>query len=103
MTEAAPESSAPAGTDYQTTIHLNAPPEVVFAALTTLDGLAAWWVPVSGSGEAGGDLRFRMSAADPLLVHVDEATPPGTVRWTVTECKFMREDRKSTRLNSSHV
>jgi hypothetical protein len=25
----------------------------------------------------------------PLLIHVDEASRPTTVRWTVTECTFM--------------
>ena len=27
----------------------------------------------------------------PLVVHVDEATRPTTVRWTVTQCTFMED------------
>ena len=51
----------------------------------------------------------------PLLVHVDEATRPTTVRWTVTECTFMEDwvgtqptftitpiDRGSCELNFEH-
>ena len=41
---------------------------------------------------AGGELRFPMVADQPpLLIHVDEATRPTTVRWTVTECTFMED------------
>ena len=79
-------------TDYRTTVRTNAPAEVVFDALTTTDALAAWWSPVTGSGLAGGELRFPMVADQPpLRIRVDEATRPLTVRWTVTECTFMRD------------
>ena len=75
--------------DYQTTIRLNASPEALFEALTTVTGLAAWWNPATGSGEAGGELRFIMNAPEPLVIHVDEATRPMSVRWSVTECPFL--------------
>ena len=79
-------------TDYGTTIRINAPAETVFEAITTPEALAAWWSPVTGSGLAGGDLRFPMVAGQPpLLIHVDEATRPTTVRWTVVECTFMED------------
>src|SRR5260370_27231710 len=79
----------PATTDYQTTIRVNASPDVLFDALTTVTGLAAWWNPATGSGEAGGELRFIMNAPEPLVIHVDETTPPTSVRWTVTNCPFL--------------
>src|SRR5215470_12898824 len=44
-----------ANTDYETTIHVTAPPDAVFDALTTTSGLAAWWNPATGSGERGGE------------------------------------------------
>ena len=80
-----------ATTDYQTTIRVNASPDALFAMLTTTTGLAAWWNPATGSGEAGGELRFIMNAPEPLVIHVDEATRPTSVRWTVTECPFLRD------------
>jgi len=75
-------------TDYQKTLRVQAAPEVLFDALTTAAGLTAWWTPAVGSGDTGGELRFFMSAPDPLLVRVDEATRPTSVQWTVTECSF---------------
>jgi uncharacterized protein YndB with AHSA1/START domain len=75
-------------TDYQKTIRVQAPAEALFDALTTASGLSAWWTEATGSGDTDGELSFFMSAPDPLLIHVDEATRPTSVRWTVTECSF---------------
>jgi uncharacterized protein YndB with AHSA1/START domain len=86
MTSTEPQS---APTDYETTIRVDTSPDAVFDALTTTAGLAAWWNPATGSGEAGGDLRFVMNAPEPLVIHVDEATRPTSVRWTVTDCPFL--------------
>ncbi len=77
-------------TDYCTTVRVNAPADVVFDAVTTAEALTAWWSPVTGSGLAGGELRFPMVADQPpLLIRVEEATRPSKVRWTVVECTFM--------------
>ena len=82
----------PTSADYRTTVRVAAPADVMFDAITTTEALAAWWSPVTGSGAAGGELRFPMVADHPpLLVRVDEATRPTTVRWTVTECTFMED------------
>jgi uncharacterized protein YndB with AHSA1/START domain len=75
-------------TDYQKTIRMEATPDAVFDALTTADGLTAWWTGAAGSGETGGRLEFSMSTPDPLVVHVDGALRPTSVQWTVTECRF---------------
>ncbi len=81
-----------ATTNYRTTIHINATAETVFDAITTPEALAAWWSPVTGSGLTGGDLRFPMGAEEPPLhIHVDLASRPTTVRWTVVECTFMQD------------
>ena len=68
---------------------MNASPDALFDTLTTVTGLAAWWNPATGSGETGGELRFVMNAPEPLVIHVDEATRPTSVRWTVTDCPFL--------------
>ena len=39
--------------DYQSRVTLTASPDVVFEALTTTEGLAAWWTPVTGDGLTG--------------------------------------------------
>ena len=79
-------------TDYRTTIRVSAPADAAFDAVTTIEGLTAWWSPVTGSGLTDGELRFPMVAEQPpLLVRVDEATRPTTVRWTVVECTFMED------------
>lgn len=84
------ETPVTTSTDYRTIVRINAPAEVVFDAITTTEALTAWWSPVTGSGLTGGELRFPMVADHPpLLVRVDEATRPTTVRWTVAECTFM--------------
>ena len=56
-------SSLATTTDYRTTVRVNAPADVVFDAVTTVEALAAWWSPVTGSGLTGGELRFPMVAA----------------------------------------
>jgi uncharacterized protein YndB with AHSA1/START domain len=87
MTSAEQHSASPA--DYQTTIRVKSSPDAIFDALTTITGLAAWWNPATGSGETGGELRFIMTAPEPLVIHVDEATRPTSVRWTVADCPFL--------------
>jgi uncharacterized protein YndB with AHSA1/START domain len=78
-------------TDYQTTARVEASPDAVFDALTTTAGLGAWWNPATGTGETGGELRFIMNAPEPLVIRVDEATRPVSVRWTVTSCPFLSD------------
>jgi uncharacterized protein YndB with AHSA1/START domain len=75
--------------DYRKTVRVQASPGALFDALTSVSGLAAWWAPVTGSGAAGGELRFLMIPSEPLVIHVDEAARPSSVRWTVIECGFL--------------
>jgi uncharacterized protein YndB with AHSA1/START domain len=84
-------------TDYETTIQVKASPGALFDAITSATALAAWWAPVEGSGDAGGELRFFMNAPEPLIIQVDDATRPAAVRWSVTECSFLT-DWEGTRL-----
>jgi uncharacterized protein YndB with AHSA1/START domain len=76
------------GHDYEKTIRVHASPDAVFDAITTASGLTGWWTAASGSGDTGGELEFTMSAPTPLRVHVDDATRPTSVRWSVTQCDF---------------
>ena len=76
--------------DYQKTMRVDASPGVLFDALTTLSGLAGWWTPVTGSGDRGNELTFVFDAG-PCVMHVDEATRPTSVQWTVTECGFLAD------------
>ncbi len=79
-------------TDYRKVVRFRAAADVVFNAVTMTESLTSWWSPVTGSGLTGGELRFPMVADQPpLLVRVDEATRPTTVRWTVTECTFIQD------------
>ncbi|MFC0438695.1 SRPBCC domain-containing protein [Kutzneria buriramensis] len=78
-------------TDYQKTITVQAGPDVVFDALTTTDGLTAWWTTATGSGEAGGELAFSFNQPQPCVMRVDRADRPTSVRWTVTDCPFLTD------------
>ena len=75
--------------DYQKTIRVQAAPDALFDALTSLSGLAAWWTGVTGSGDAGGELRFVFDHPEPCVMRVDQASRPTSVRWTVTDCGFL--------------
>ena len=77
--------------DYQKTMRVNAPADALFDAITNTSGLAAWWTGVTGSTEAGGELRFFFDPPEPCVMHVDQATRPTTVQWTVTSCDFLRD------------
>ena len=77
-------------TDYQKTIRLQASASEVFDALTTITSLSSWWTRATGSGGAGGELRFFFgSATDVCVMRVDRADRAALVEWTVTECAFL--------------
>lgn len=82
-------ASANTAADYQKTIRVNARPGALFDALTTGSGLTAWWTPTTGSGDTGGELKFFFDPPEPCVMHVDRATRPNFVQWTVTECGFL--------------
>ena len=82
-------SATQADTDYRNTFRVQAPPGALFDALTEVPALAAWWTAVTGSGETGGELRFSFDPPEPCVMHVDQATRPSLVQWTVTDCGFL--------------
>lgn len=89
QTEETSTPLAPESGDYQNTVLVHAGPDAVFDALTSVSGLSAWWSPVSGSGEAGGELSFVMNAPEPCVMRVDVAVRPALVAWTCISCDFL--------------
>ena len=78
------DPSGPAGADYSRTVTVQAQPGSVYAAIASIEGLRAWWTP--SVTRLGRDLRFAFEGIDESIVmRVDEATSPTTVRWTCTE------------------
>ncbi len=56
-------------------------PEKVYDALTTVDGLSAWWTDdTRGSGEVGGVLEFRFPPVGGFDMEVVEVQPARTRR-----------------------
>ncbi|TNC19386.1 SRPBCC family protein [Amycolatopsis alkalitolerans] len=76
--------------DYERVIRVAADCTAVHAALTTTDGLSAWWTTCTGSGQSEGELKFWFDGPQPCVMHVEEATP-SAVRWVVTDCDFLRD------------
>jgi uncharacterized protein YndB with AHSA1/START domain len=61
-------------------------PDEVYAALTTVEGLAAWWTDETrGSSEVGGVLEFRFPPVGGFDMEVLELVPNERVRWRVTD------------------
>ncbi|HEU5355542.1 MAG TPA: SRPBCC domain-containing protein [Actinocrinis sp.] len=60
-------------------------PDEAYAALTTVDGLAAWWTQdTAGDGEPGGVLQFRFPVGG-FDMKVLEARPGELVLWQVVD------------------
>jgi uncharacterized protein YndB with AHSA1/START domain len=67
-------------------IGVTASPEEVYAALTTVDGLAGWWTQeTDGDGDVGGVLRFRFGSAGGADMKVLDAQPGKLVLWQVVD------------------
>lgn len=73
--------------DYTADLTLDASPDTVFDALTTTEGLTAWWTPTTGNGLAGGELTFHFSPDAQAVMRVDSAERGVGVRWTNIACQ----------------
>jgi uncharacterized protein YndB with AHSA1/START domain len=61
-------------------------PEKVYDALTTRDGLAAWWTTdTTGDGVVGETIRFRFGDAGGFDMKVLDQRPNERVEWEVTD------------------
>ena len=76
--------------NYEARIITARSPDVVFEALTTLDGLSAWWTTATGDPTAGGEIVFGFGPDAHAAMRVDSAERGVGVRWTTTAC--MLED-----------
>jgi uncharacterized protein YndB with AHSA1/START domain len=72
--------------DYRSTIGLAAPAGRVIDALTTVDGLAAWWTAVEGDEQVGGELRFIFGPSAVAVMRVDSVDASTGVHWTCLGC-----------------
>jgi uncharacterized protein YndB with AHSA1/START domain len=60
-------------------------PKQVYEAITTLDGLSAWWAhQTGGDPELGGVIAFRFTAGG-FDMKVTELDPDRLVRWEVVD------------------
>jgi uncharacterized protein YndB with AHSA1/START domain len=72
-------------------VGIKAPASKVYAALTTIDGLAAWWTrDTTGQSKPGGHIAFRFhtAAGDEIGgfgMDVLELAPQQAVRWRVKD------------------
>ena len=70
-------------------VGIKAPASKVYAALSTIDGLAGWWTEkTTGSSKPGGNIAFRFDTptGDEIggfEMDVLELTPDQKVRWRV--------------------
>lgn len=70
-------------------VGIKAPASKVYAALSTIDGLAGWWTrATTGSAKVGGTIAFRFhtEAGDEIggfEMDVIETVPDQKVRWRV--------------------
>jgi uncharacterized protein YndB with AHSA1/START domain len=83
---------------FHNEVVIAAPPEKVFDALTTLEGLAGWWTPVvAGSATPGGEVTFGFGDQR-IVMRVDVVVPAQQVSWTcLGHSKFSEWD--GTRLS----
>ncbi len=66
-------------------VGITSPPEDVYTALTTVDGLAGWWTEdTEGDSTVGGVIRFRFLPGG-FDMKVMEASPGELVLWEVVD------------------
>lgn len=66
-------------------IGVTAPPDDVYAALATVDGLSGWWTEdTAGDSSVGGVIRFRFDPGG-FDMKVVEAEPGKLVLWKVVD------------------
>ena len=67
-------------------VGVEATPERVFEALTTIDGLAGWWTTdTHGDGDVGGVLQFRFGEKGGFDMNVRELDHGKHVLWEVVD------------------
>jgi uncharacterized protein YndB with AHSA1/START domain len=62
-------------------VEIQATPGSIFDAITTLEGLRGWWMTRVEGRPLDGEVRFELDGQH-IIMHVDEASQRGTVKWT---------------------
>lgn len=71
--------------DIQHYIEIAGPPERVFDAVATAEGVRNWWTPhVDGDDQVGGALRFTFDSGGHADAIVREREPHRRIRWELT-------------------
>jgi uncharacterized protein YndB with AHSA1/START domain len=60
-------------------------PDDVYRALTTCEGLSAWWSHTQGESKVGGVLKFRFGERGGFDMKVLALDPPSHVLWQVID------------------
>ncbi|MES2039572.1 MAG: SRPBCC domain-containing protein [Pseudomonadota bacterium] len=77
--------------NYQQSLSIKASPAAVYAALTTIDGLRAWWTQDCEGGTAIGDtLKFCFSVCYKDM-RIEKLEPDNEVRWLCTRAHIVAE------------
>jgi uncharacterized protein YndB with AHSA1/START domain len=85
--------------DIRHRIGIAAPPEQVYEAISTIDGLSQWWTrDVDGDPTSGGTLRFYFGQPEPSIVmkvsdtkqaeHVGWSCVSGAQEWIGSKVTF---------------
>ena len=74
-------------TDLIHRIEIAAPAEKIYRALTTEEGIKAWWTSdVKMEAHAGGKAVFGFFKHSTIFqMRIEQLTPPALVRWTCVE------------------
>lgn len=68
--------------DIRHTLVIDAPPHLIYPALTTADGLSAWWTPgVTASPETGSIARFPFEAGYVKQMEIVQLKTGELVQW----------------------
>jgi uncharacterized protein YndB with AHSA1/START domain len=71
---------------------INAPPQAVFDAVSTPEGIRGWWCKnVTGSGAKGGELVLKFPGGHVATVSLAKSAKPSKVEWAVKDHNAMKE------------
>ena len=102
-------ATQPRGYDILHRVGIGAAPEKVFAALTTIPGLAAWWThTASGNASQGGKVDFKFCEMEVVVAEPGKRVvwrcTRGPSEWLGTEVTFELElKREQTFVAFSHA
>lgn len=87
MAVANPETAT---TDFESVQTFAVPPEAVVPALTTIEGVSAWWGPTTGSAAEGGTFEVGFGGHRRIVI-VAASVGPRHIEWKVQEAPHTPE------------